>query len=378
MGAHSHGERGRTHRRIWVSSAVAGALVSWAAVVGGTASAGTTVDAGTLNPRSQPNDADHESKGHIVWSRFVDLDFSAARIMVSDSSGEHRRPLTHPPEGVVDVDPKISPDGRHVVFGRDFPDGTSQVVIVGINGRAERPLDLGCVDPCLVDTQPTWAPDGHHLLFQRVIGPIHNNNAGSARLWKSDLAGEHIVPVSKPRIDGRFEDTWAQFAPAGYLVFVRLSLARDAAAVFRMDPDGSNACRLTPWSLNADLPDVSPATSGPTKNLAVFETYGHGGPPPGKASAIATTPATCGGEHHIRYLTSPTSDPVWHFNPGWSPDGRHVVFVRFKFVDGDPIVHGDIVTSRWNGEHRKLIARSPLFDFRPDWGPAPREDNDLG
>ena len=72
-------------------------------------------------------------------------------------------------------------------------------------------------------------------------------------------------------------------------------------------------------------------------------------------------------------MTSPTSLPVWHFNPGCSPDGTHVVFVRFKSVDGDPIVHGDIVTSRWNGEDREVVAHSPLFDFRPDWGPRPAD-----
>jgi Tol biopolymer transport system component len=292
--------------------------------------------------------------------------------MASDASGDHLRRLTHPDEGVVDVDPKISPNGRRVAFERDDTEGISHLMVVGIHGRGLHEVDV-CDDPCIGANQPTWGPDGHHLYFTRVDGPIDSDgNAVSARLWRTDLQGQHVVPVSDPNVDGRFEDAWAQFAPAGYIVFVRLSLARDDAAVFRMRPDGTHACRLTPWNLDADLPDVSPATSGPTQNRAVFETYGHGGPPRGKVSAIATVRASCGGEHHIRYVTSATSDPVWHFNPGWSPHGRHVVFVRFKAVDGDPIVHGDIMTSRWDGEHRQLISRSPLFDFRPDWGPAPR------
>jgi hypothetical protein len=139
-----------------------------------------------------------------------------------------------------------------------------------------------------------------------------------------------------------------------------------------MNDDGSHACRLTPWALQADTPDISPATTGPTQDLAVFETFGHNGPPPGAASAVATVKATCGGPHPIHYLTSPKSSPTQHFNPGWSPDGTHVVFVRFKSVDGDPIVHGDLVTSRADGTHREVIANSPLFDFRPDWGAASR------
>jgi hypothetical protein len=64
------------------------------------------------------------------------------------------------------------------------------------------------------------------------------------------------------------------------------------SAVFRMRPDSSHVRQLTPWRLDADLPDVSPATHGPTKDLVVFETFGHG-PPEGSQQDVATVPATC-------------------------------------------------------------------------------------
>ena len=65
---------------------------------------------------------------------------------------------------------------------------------------------------------------------------------------------------------------------------------------------------------------------------------------------------------------------TWEGNnedPSWAPDGRHLVFVRFKSVNGDPVVHGDLVTSRWDGTDRHRIVNGPLFDFRPDWGRVP-------
>jgi TolB protein len=305
-----------------------------------------------------------------VWSQFVDLDFSAARIMVADPDGESRQRLTHPAEGVVDIDPRISPDGRWVAFERDDVNGHGHVMLVGTDGRGQHEVDVGCVDPCFSANAPTWTPDGAHLIFQKVIGPIVDDNAASALLWKTDLSGDHVVRLSPKRLDGVVEDVNAQFAADGYLVVVRLNLARDRPALFRMRPDGTHACRLTPWALSADTHDVSPATSGPTKDLAVFETYGHNEPPPGKVSAVATVKATCGGDHRIRYVTSPTREPVWHFNPAWSPGGQHLVFVRFKSVDGDPIVHGDLETSRWDGSDRRRIVQGPLFDFRPDRGAA--------
>ncbi len=288
--------------------------------------------------------------------------------------------MTHPGAGLHDLDPQFSPNGRLVAFERDVPDPTyDEVGTVGIvraNGRGERVLDLGCVDPCFSDNQPTWTPDGRHLLFQRVTGPIDNHgNARSAALWRTDVKGEHVTRVSPRRIDGRFEESWAQFAPAGYLVLLRGNNATGHSAVFRMNPDGTKACRLTPWSLDADLPDVSPARRGPTKDLLVFETYGHGAPD-GQSQAIATASADCEGDHHVRYLTSPTALPVQNFNPAWSPDGRQVAFVRFKYLDSDPIVHGDIWRMRWNGEGKRPVSQLDLFEFRPNWGPTPDDDDD--
>jgi TolB protein len=348
------------------------ALVVAAAVIGTAAWGGATAQGiGSVNTARDPGFASSSGQ-HIVWSQFVDLDFSAARIMVTDPDGESRQRLTRPAEGVVDIDPRVSPDGRWVAFERDEMDGNGHLMLVRVSGGGLHEIDVGCVDPCLSANGPTWTPDGHHLIFEKVIGPIDaHGNAAAAFLAKTDLTGDHVVRITPRRLDGVVEDFNAQFAPDGYMVVIRLNLARDRPALFRMRPDGTHACRLTPWALSADIHDVSPATSGPTEDLAVFETYGHNQPPPGTVSAVATVKATCGGDHRIRYVTSPTREPVWHFNPTWSPDGQHLVFVRFKSVDGDPIAHGDLETSRWDGSDRRRIVQGPLFDFRPDWGAAP-------
>jgi Tol biopolymer transport system component len=346
------------------------ALVAVAAVVG--MAAWGSAAQGSASIAVQEREAPTSPPGqHVVWSQFVDVDFSAARIMLTDPLGSYRQPLTHPAPGVVDLDPRVSPDGRWVAFERDDAEGVSHVMLTRINGGDTHEIHV-CVDPCIGANGPTWTPDGRHLVFEKVIGPIDaHGNAKAAFLAKTDLTGKHVVRITPKRLDGVSEDFNAQFAPDGYMVVVRLDLARDRPALFRMRPDGTHACRLTPWWISADTQDVSPAISGPTKDLVVFETYGHKPPPPGHVSAVATVRATCGGDHHIRYVTSPTREPIWHFNPAWSPEGQHLVFVRFKSVDGDPIVHGDLETSRWDGSDRHRIVQGPLFDFRPDWGPQP-------
>ena len=57
---------------------------------------------GSVNMARDPGLASSSGQ-HIVWSQFVDLDFSAARIMVTDPDGESRQRLTRPAEGVVDT-----------------------------------------------------------------------------------------------------------------------------------------------------------------------------------------------------------------------------------------------------------------------------------
>lgn len=311
----------------------------------------------------------------LAWSRSVDLDFSAFAIVVRDAGRRHVRVLTRPGPGVQDIDPKISPDGERVLFERDYPDGRTRIGVVGTDGGPVRLLDLGCVDPCVGDQVPVWSPDGRQVLFTRVTGPFDpdTESFASAALWQADLNGRHARRLSPRWIDGTFEDYRASFAPSGYLVFIRVRNADVALAVFRMDVDGRHVRRLTPWSLDADLADVSPATSGPTEDLVVFETFGHG-PPEGKVPAVATVPAGCAPtaacRQQIRYLTSPAAGPVQAFNPAWSPDGRRIAYVRFSFVAPGP-PEGDIWTLRWDGTDRQRFTRSPLFEFRPDWGPSP-------
>ena len=141
--------------------------------------------------------------------------------------------------GVHDIDPAISPDGRWVAFERDHEDGSADIGLVRADGRDEHVVDLGCTEPCADDLGPTWSPDGKRLLFTRVVGPFDapNESAASAVLWTSDLEGKHVRRVSEPGIDGVFEDYRATFAPAGYVVFVRVRDADRAAA-------RSSGCRL--------------------------------------------------------------------------------------------------------------------------------------
>ena len=160
--------------------------------------------------------------------------------------------------------------------------------------------------------------------------------------------------------------------PAGGVVGVVAGQRAVKSAAFRRDPNG-HITQLTPYSLDADELFVSPAAGGPSKNMVVFETFVHGAPD-GIAPAVATVPATCQNPGQcagrVRYLTSPNSLPNQNFNPAWAPDGSQIAFVRFSFVDPGPAT-ADIWRMDWNGNNQRSVSTSPLFEFRPAWGPRP-------
>jgi Tol biopolymer transport system component len=313
-------------------------------------------------------------QSRIAWSQF-DRSFSSARIMSADPNGQHSRKLTNPGPHAFDLDPVISPDGTQIAFNREQPDGF-EVMLIDERGQDEHVVDLGCADPCDVDVAPSWTSDGQRIVFTRIVGPFDqvNDSARSAVLHTANPDGTDVQRLSEPGIDGAYEDYHARFAPDGsYLTFVRIRNADIKAAVFRMDADGSHIRQLTPWELDGDLPDLSPATHGATKDLVVFETFGHGAPD-GKAQDIATVPATCTSLNdcasQTRYVTNNGAGPQQSFNPSWSPDGRSIAYVEFVAGDDSKPPTGDIWTVQPDGSHRRPVSTSPRFDFRPDWGHA--------
>jgi hypothetical protein len=232
------------------------------------------------------------------------------------------------------------------------------------------------VAPCLGDARPTWIGP-RRIAFTRYTESPQLPFGYSGVIWSvrvhKDKAVGKLTRVSPVVGDGLWEDLQARRTPNGrYLVFQRFSIETGDGAAFRMNRDGSGVQQLTPWDLQADLPHPSPATTGPTAGLVVFQTYGEGNPT-GTSRDLATVPVDCPSLEAcaaaVRYVTHNGMGAGRASNPAWSPDGKRIAYVGRPSID---VNDAQIVTIKADGSHARTISTSTDFDYRPDWGPSAR------
>ena len=202
-------------------------------------------------------------------------------------------------------------------------------------------VPVRCADPCAGLANPGWTTDGQRIVFTRVIGPFDGPAGGPlSRAVYRPPGRQRDAPLSQRGIDGVYEDYHARFDASGkYLIFLRLRNRDGKTAVFRMRRDGSECVSSPRGGVAADVPDLSLAADGPTRDLVVFETFGQARPRDhSRTSRRSQPPATrwrpASGE--IRYVTHNGAGPRTSFNPSWSPDGQRIAFTQALFPTGPP------------------------------------------
>jgi TolB protein len=138
--------------------------------------------------------------------------------------------------------------------------------------------------------------------------------------------------------------------------------------VWTMSPNGRNQINLT---ANSEAEDTSPSWRADGKKIAFMsdrETPTNPTPPgsPGPDSEILVMDADGSNQTQI------TFNALDDEGPGWSPDGKRIVFQR----DFDPVrgqADYDIFTMRANGVDERNLTNSPgIQDFDPEWSPDGR------
>ncbi len=236
-----------------------------------------------------------------------------------------------------------SPDGRSIAFNSDRG-GEMNIWIQEVGGASARQITSGAGG----DYQANWSPDGKAILF-------FSSRSGMPQVWSVELASARLRRLT----EGESLDINPSCSPDGRFVAF-LSDRSGRLEVWVMRPDGSQPRRLTAtgtsghfllWTKDSSAVLYrSPGSRSRTMRVALA-----GGEP-------EPTAEVAGGAHmsfspdlsrimdvvgHKELWVSPLAggppEKVFEFDdpdvridyPVWSPDGRRVLFDRFRPQGGD-------------------------------------------
>jgi TolB protein len=219
--------------------------------------------------------------------------------------GHDLQRLTRDPSN--DLCPAYSPDGRQIAFCSDRTgafeiwamnqDGTDQHAVTNLGGYA---------------VFPDFSPSGHRIAFSGAQGTDPNDEIYTVTTRGGDL--EQLTSTSG-------NSDYPAYSPNGR----KIAFTSDRTGleqVYVMNTDGSDQTQLTfDLHLHDQLPDWSPDGT----QIA----YEDGESPDGR---IFVMDADGSDQHQL------THGPGDDFGAAWSPDGRHIAFVR-DFGDGNRPVY---------------------------------------
>ncbi len=165
----------------------------------------------------------------IVW-------MAAWEIWVMDDDGSNRQRLTH--NNIYDEQPRWSPNGKWIVFGREQPRETNEqnhdLFLMNIDGTQVRKLTTYTG----LDVNPNWSPDSQHIVFSST-----RSDAWSVHIMDVETQDVHeLTRVMKDQSAG--SATWS---PDGKrIAYVGKNLNPFQSAIYIIGADGKNPRPLFP------------------------------------------------------------------------------------------------------------------------------------
>jgi Tol biopolymer transport system component len=286
-----------------------------------------------------------------------------SEIWVARPDGSHAVKISHAVHAVEDDQAHFSPDGHWIVFDR-CGRGACSIWLVHPDGTGQYELHVPCPTGRCDDANPSFAPDGRHVVFERDWGVVKhgtspdNDQTQHAAIAEATLDGAHVTYLRRfDHWEGGFYE--ARISPDGRrLVFgsYRWTPARGGAGTLYVVPlAGGTPRRLTKLEL-----DAGGSAWSPDGTRILFKSSAPGGElAPGSVLYEVRADGTglrrltnVGGYHYV--LTG-----------SYSPDGHSVVFAT---DDGATGAFADVFTLDLATGRRIQVTRTRNLDGWPAWG----------
>lgn len=229
----------------------------------------------------------------IVYARRM-RETARPDLFVMTAAGTGRTRITSTP--VPERDPSWSPEGTRIVYAaRTSPNGPFRIFVAKADGSAREQLTSQAKGSA--DRSPSWSPDGSRIAF------VSNRDGGFPELYVMDAGGGGVQRMT----DNAFVDGNPTWSPDGTRIAVERCCPKGTSEIFAIDV----ATRL-----EANLTD--------------------------SASSM-------------------------DFDPSWSPDGTTIAFVSFAVGEGNI----DIWTMNADGSNPLRLTSDAAADLSPDWQPLP-------
>lgn len=296
--------------------------------------------------------------GEIAFSARV---HGISQVFTIRPNGTGLRQVTHNANAKGVYGLTWSPDGRSLLYTVTYPDGNDRLVKSPANGSGRATVvSAPCTGNCLGDDAPTYSPDGKKIAFERALG-TPGQPPSAVAIFTMHTDGSDLTPLT-PTSPETFEVHQPRWSPNGkQIVFVRLNDAAkpsNQSAIEIMNADGSDVRRLTPWRIEATDPRWSP-----NGKQILYRTYGE--PVHLKDSNLFTMRPD--GTDRVQ-LTHYSGGYLQAYPQDWSPDGRQIIFERFRYSGCCSKAGGYYILNLHTKQIRRLTPTLITYDAQAAWG----------